>query len=74
MRVTMTDRPYGEYDFYSVSPENFGYHLVHGYNRHMAYAEEYDCMLDKEAIFTPLYFPILKSFILLTSCSSKLSD
>ena len=28
MRVTMTDRPYGEYDFYSVSPENFGYHLV----------------------------------------------
>jgi len=24
------DRPYGEfYDFYSVSPETFGYHLVH---------------------------------------------
>ena len=29
-RVTAADRPYGEfYDFYSVSPENFGYHLVH---------------------------------------------
>jgi hypothetical protein len=29
-RVTVADRPYGEfYDFYSVSPENFGYHLVH---------------------------------------------
>jgi len=28
-RVTAADRPYGEfYDFYSVSPENFGYHLV----------------------------------------------
>jgi len=39
---------------------------VHGYNRHMAYADEYDCMHDKEAIFTPLDFPILKSFILLT--------
>ena len=29
-RVTAADRPYGEfYDFYSVSPENFGYHLVY---------------------------------------------
>jgi len=29
-RVTAANRPYGEfYDFYSVSPENFGYHLVH---------------------------------------------
>ena len=28
-RVTAADGPYGEfYDFYSVSPENFGYHLV----------------------------------------------
>ena len=28
-RVTVADRPYGEfYDFYSVSPENFGLHLV----------------------------------------------
>jgi len=28
-RVTAADRTYGEfYDFYSVSPENFGYHLV----------------------------------------------
>jgi len=28
-RVTAADRPYGElYDFYRVSPENFGYHLV----------------------------------------------
>jgi len=28
-RVTAADRPYGEfYDFYSISPENFGYHLV----------------------------------------------
>ena len=28
-RVTAADRPYGEfYDFYSVSPENFGYRLV----------------------------------------------
>jgi len=28
-RVMAADRPYGEfYDFYSVSPENFGYHLV----------------------------------------------
>jgi len=28
-RVTAADRPYGEfYDFYSVSPENFGYHLA----------------------------------------------
>jgi len=28
-RVTATDKPYGEfYDFYSVSPENFWYHLV----------------------------------------------
>ena len=28
-RVTAADRLYGEfYDFYSVSPENFGYHLV----------------------------------------------
>jgi len=30
-------------------------------------------MHDKEAIFTPLEFPNLKSFILLTSCGSKLS-
>ena len=29
LRVTAADRPYGEfYDFYSVSPENFGYTLV----------------------------------------------
>jgi len=29
-RVMAADRPYGEfYDFYSVSPENFGYHLVY---------------------------------------------
>jgi hypothetical protein len=29
-RVMATDRPYGEfYDFYSVSPEYFGYHLIH---------------------------------------------
>jgi len=29
-RVTVADRPYGEfYDFYSVSLENFGYHLVY---------------------------------------------
>jgi len=29
-RVTAAERPYGEFsDFYSVSPENFGYHLVH---------------------------------------------
>jgi hypothetical protein len=28
-RVMAADRPYGEfYDFYSVSPEYFGYHLV----------------------------------------------
>jgi hypothetical protein len=28
-RVTVADRPYGEfYDFYSVSLENFGYHLI----------------------------------------------
>ena len=28
-RVTAADRPYGEfYDFYSVSPENFGYNHV----------------------------------------------
>jgi len=28
-KVTVADRPYGEfYDFYSVSLENFGYHLV----------------------------------------------
>ena len=28
-RVMAADRPYGEfYDFYSVSPENFGYQLV----------------------------------------------
>jgi len=28
-RVTAADRPYGEfYDFYSISPENFGYHLI----------------------------------------------
>ena len=28
-RVTAANRPYGEfYDLYSVSPENFGYHLV----------------------------------------------
>ena len=46
---------------------------VQGYDRHMAYADEYDCMHDKEAIFTPLDFPILNSFILLTSCGSKLS-
>ena len=33
-RVTAADRPYGEiYDFYSVSPENFGYHLVFGLYR-----------------------------------------
>jgi hypothetical protein len=31
-RVTAADRPYGEfYDFYSVSPENFGSTLVHNY-------------------------------------------
>jgi hypothetical protein len=30
-RVMATDRPYGEfYDFYSVSPEYFGYYLVSG--------------------------------------------
>jgi hypothetical protein len=29
-RVKSADRPYGEfYDFYSVSPEYFGYTLVH---------------------------------------------
>ena len=29
-RAMVADRPYGEfYDFYSVSPENFGYHLIH---------------------------------------------
>jgi len=29
LRVTATDRPYGEfYDFYSVSPENFGSTLI----------------------------------------------
>jgi hypothetical protein len=29
-RVTAADRPYGEfYDFYSVSPENFGSTLVY---------------------------------------------
>jgi len=29
LRVTAPDRPYGEfYNFYSFSPENFGYHLV----------------------------------------------
>jgi len=28
-RVAAAERPYGEfYDFYSTSPENFGYHLV----------------------------------------------
>jgi hypothetical protein len=28
-RVMAADRPYGEhYDFYSVSPEYFGYHLI----------------------------------------------
>jgi len=28
-RVTVADRPYGEfYDFYSISLENFGYHIV----------------------------------------------
>jgi hypothetical protein len=28
-RVTVADRPYSEfYDFYSISLENFGYHLV----------------------------------------------
>jgi len=35
-RVTAADRPYGEfYDFYSVSPENFGYHLVVQRNEHI---------------------------------------
>jgi nicotinic acid mononucleotide adenylyltransferase len=29
-RVMVANRPYGEfYDFYSVSPEYFGYHLVY---------------------------------------------
>ena len=29
-RVTVANRPYGEfYDFYSVSPENFGSTLIH---------------------------------------------
>jgi hypothetical protein len=29
-RVMAADRPYDEfYDFYSVGPEYFGYHLVH---------------------------------------------
>jgi hypothetical protein len=29
-KVMMTDRPYGEfYDFYSVIPKYFGYHLVY---------------------------------------------
>jgi hypothetical protein len=33
-RVTAADRPYGEfYDFYSVSPENFGYQLVYEQDR-----------------------------------------
>jgi hypothetical protein len=28
-RVTAVDRPYGEfYNFYNVSPEDFGYHLL----------------------------------------------
>ena len=31
-RVTAADRPYGEfYDFYTVSPENFGSTLTHSY-------------------------------------------
>jgi len=31
-RVTVADRPYGEFhDFYSISLENFGYHLVQLY-------------------------------------------
>jgi hypothetical protein len=29
LRVMVADRPYGEfYDFYSISPEYFGYHLI----------------------------------------------
>jgi hypothetical protein len=29
LRVMAADRPYGEFhDFYSISPEYFGYHLV----------------------------------------------
>jgi hypothetical protein len=34
-RVMTADRPYGEfYDFYSVSPEYFGYTLVHLQDAH----------------------------------------
>jgi hypothetical protein len=29
LKVTAADRPYGEfYDFYSISPENFGYTYI----------------------------------------------
>jgi hypothetical protein len=29
LRVMVADRPYGEfYDFYSISPEYFGYHHI----------------------------------------------
>jgi len=29
VRVTVANRPYGEfYNFYGVSPENFGYHIA----------------------------------------------
>ena len=35
-RVTAADRPYGRFcGFYSVSPENFGYHLVVQRNEHI---------------------------------------
>jgi hypothetical protein len=37
-RVTVADRPYGEfYDFYSVSPENFGSTFVYLFILHSVY-------------------------------------
>ena len=40
-RVTAADRPYGEfYDFYSVSPENFGSNLIHVHNRSVLFSKE----------------------------------
>jgi len=43
-RVTAANRPYGEfYDFYSISPENFGYHLVHMCGCHVANCSVHLC-------------------------------
>ena len=60
MRVTGSDRPYGEfYDFYSVSPENFGYHLVRSLKSGKTDFKDFNIILSVK------YFPVTMAWRLL---------